>query len=294
MRKEFFIIANPVAGTQKAPRLAISVVSYLKQHDVKAEIILSKKPKEAIQIAREIESPGRIIVACGGDGTIQEIITGIKNSETEIGIIPGGRCNDFAAALGIHRRLSPAELARILLTGKARTFDCGETNGKKFLTVATLGFDSEVSRFVETHKMFLKGTAAYLYALVRVLLNYHPISVKLQTDTEKFEGKVFLCATANTPFYGGAMKIAPDAVPDDGYFHICIVKEVSWITVLRMLPRVFKGTHISHPAVKILKTKSLRVDTPGANNWICADGESLTQTPCKFIIREKSLKIICP
>lgn len=295
MGKEYFIIANPAAGTQKAPHLAINVLNQLKKNGARAELVLSKKPKETIQIAGQLEAPDRIIVACGGDGTIQEILSGIKNPDsTAIGIIPGGRCNDFARAIGIYKKESPAALAEILLRGHARLFDYGEVNGKKFLTVATLGFDSEVSRFVENRKLLFKGTSAYLYGVFRTLLNYEPIEVKLKSDSEIFQGRILLCATANTPFYGGAMRIAPEASPDDGVFNVCVVKNVSKLTVLRMLIRVFKGTHTTHPAVKMIKTRTLEIETGNFKNWICADGESLTQTPCKITIKPRGLKIICP
>jgi diacylglycerol kinase (ATP) len=127
-----------------------------------------------------------------------------------------------------------------------------------------------------------------------VLISYKPIEIKLKSDDDAFEGKILLCASANTPFYGGAMKIAPQALPDDGFLHICIVNNVSPITVIRMLMRVFKGTHITHPAVKTLKTKAVEIKTTRSTHWICADGESLTQTPVKISIIPKSIKIICP
>ncbi len=294
MHKEIFIIANPTAGTQNAPHIAVNILNCLRKNGADAELVLSQKPKDAIRIAKELEHPQCAIVACGGDGTVQEVISGIKNPDTPVGIIPSGRCNDFARTIGIHKLRSPSKLAEILITGKTKLFDYGEVNGKKFLTVATLGFDSEVSRFVENHKLILKGTAAYLYGVIKVLLNYKPIEIKLKSDDETFEGKILLCATANTPFYGGAMKIAPQASPDDGFLHICIVKNVSPLTVIRMLLRVFKGTHITHPAVKMVKTKSVEIETAGSTNWICADGESLTQTPCKISIMPKSVRIICP
>ncbi len=294
MYKDIFIVANPIAGTQNAPRIALDVLNYLRKNGANAELVLSQKPKDAIRIANQIENPQSAIVACGGDGTVQEIISGLKNSDTPIGIIPSGRCNDFARAIGFHNLRSPSQLAEILLSGKTKVFDCGEVNGKKFLTVATLGFDSEASRFVENHKLILKGTAAYLYAIIKVLLSYKPIEIKLKSDDDAFEGKILLCASANTPFYGGAMKIAPQALPDDGFLHICIVNNVSPITVIRMLMRVFKGTHITHPAVKTLKTKAVEIKTTGSTHWICADGESLTQTPVKISIIPKSIKIICP
>jgi diacylglycerol kinase (ATP) len=165
---------------------------------------------------------------------------------------------------------------------------------KRFLTVATLGFDSEVSRFVETRKLWLKGTPAYLYGVVRVLMSFRSPLVRLKGDFGSREQRVLLTATGNAPSYGGAMFITPGAVLDDGVFQVCIVGEVSAFTVLRILPRVLKGTHITHPAVTLLNTSTLEIETPEGPQWVCADGETLGQTPCRLTVRPKALQVIVP
>jgi len=294
MPKKFYIIANPVAGKNKAPVLATQVLQSLISNGASAELVLTESRQKTTEIVGQIESPDNIIVACGGDGTIQDVVNGLKNPESVLGIVPGGRCNDFARAIGVYRAPDAEAFAQVLINGKIKNFDCGMINGRKFLTVATFGFDSEVSRFVETHKLFLKGTSAYLYGVLRILFNYNFSRTKLIGDFGTVEDKVLLVATANTPFYGGAMKIAPSATPDDGLFDVCMVREVSKFTVLRMLIRVFKGTHTTHPAVRIFKTRELKIETPGTNHWVCTDGESVSQTPSVFKICPGALKVIVP
>lgn len=191
---------------------------------------------------------------------------------------------------------------RTLLQGRRRALDLGlyrnladpAAGEKRFLTVATLGFDSEVSRFVETHKLWLRGTPSYLYGVVRVLLRFKAPLVRLKGDFEPFEGRVLLAATGNAPSYGGALHITPGAKLDDGIFQVCIVKEVSAFTVLRIVPRVFKGTHIHHPAVTLLETRSIEIETPEGPQWVCADGESLGQTPCRLEVKHKALQVVVP
>ncbi|MCX7872773.1 MAG: diacylglycerol kinase family lipid kinase [Verrucomicrobiae bacterium] len=294
MSNKFYIIANPLAGKKSAPTLAVQVLEALKSNGAVAELVLTASRQKTTELIGQIESPDNVIVACGGDGTIQDVVNGLKTPDTILGVIPGGRCNDFARAIGVYGIDDADMYAKILLNGKTKNFDYGIINGRKFLTVATFGFDSEVSRFVESHKLILKGTSAYLYGVFRILFDYQFARIKLSGDFGAVEDKVLLVATANTPFYGGAMKIAPSATPDDGCFDVCMVKEVSKFTVLRMLLRVFKGTHITHPAVRIFKTRELKIETPYANHWICADGESIARTPCIVKIQPGALKVIVP
>jgi diacylglycerol kinase (ATP) len=163
---------------------------------------------------------------------------------------------------------------------------------RRFLTVATLGFDSEASRFVETRKLWVKGTLAYLYAVVSVLRAFRAPLVRLRGDFGAYEGRILLAATGNTPGYGGALRIAPDARLDDGLFRICLVEEVPRLTVLRMLPKVMKGTHGTHPKVRMFASRSIDIETPEGPQWVCADGETLCQTPCHFEVVPGALRVL--
>ena len=289
------IIANPVSGAQSAPALATRVKTLLEEAGRTVELRLTKAPGDARAFAAEAAGRGAaVVVGCGGDGTLQEIATALDGTHTALGLLPQGRCNDFARALGFGKRDAPETLARVLLNNHRRQVDLGALGSKRFLTVATLGFDSEVSRFVETRKMWLKGTPAYLYAVVRVLLSFRAPLVRLTGDFGRYEGRVLLAATGNTPCYGGAMRITPGAKLDDGVFQICVVKAVSGFTVLRIMPRVMRGTHITHPAVTLLQSRAVEVETPEGPVWVCADGESLGQTPCKLEMRAGALSILAP
>jgi diacylglycerol kinase (ATP) len=291
----FVIIANPVSGTKSAPALAQRVKRLLEGAGQQAELRLTKWPGDALALAAEAVSKGAAVVTgCGGDGTLQEIATALDGAPAALGLLPQGRCNDFARALGFSKKETPETLARVLLQKRPRRVDLGALGSRRFLTVATLGFDSEVSRFVETHRMWLKGTPAYLYGVVRVLLNFKAPLVRLAGDFGRYESRCLLAATGNTPCYGGAMRITPGAKLDDGIFQICAVREVSSLTVLRIMPRVMAGTHISHPAVTLLTSRTVQVETPERPVWICADGESLGQTPCKLEIHPGALQVLAP
>lgn len=295
MPSDFVIIANPTSGTQAAPTLATRVQELLKAAGKTVELRVTNARGDATRLAAESASQGvPTVIGCGGDGTLQEIALSLDGTQTALGILPRGRCNDFAHALGLNKKDSPDELARMLLRNARKGVDLGAMGDKRFLTVATLGFDSDVSRFVETRKLWFKGTPAYFYGVFRTLLSFRSPLVRLTGEFGTREGRLLLAATGNAPCYGGAMQIAPGAKLDDGLFHLCVVNEVSRFTILRILPRVLKGTHVTHPAVSMLTTRFLEIETPEQPQWVCADGESLGQTPCRFEVRPRALQVIVP
>lgn len=293
MPHDFVIIANPTSGRRAAPEMAARVCALLQAGGRAARLRLTTARGDANVFAAEAAAQGvPVVVGCGGDGTLQEIAAALEGTPAALGILPRGRCNDFAHALGLNKTDTAESLAEMLLAGKRRAVDLGAMGSKRFLTVATLGFDSDVSRFVETRKMWLKGTPAYLYGVARILISYRAPLVRMTGDFGVREGRVLLAATGNTPCYGGALQIAPAATMDDGLFHLCVVDDVSKFTVLRILPRVLKGTHIDHPAVTTLTTSFLELETPEGANWVCADGESMGQTPCRLEMRAKALWVV--
>lgn len=292
---DYLLIANPISGARRAPHIAFAVQRLLELAGKKVAMHVTGSRGDARQRAAAAAAQGvKVVVGCGGDGTLQEIATALDGTKTALGIIPRGRCNDFAHALGIEKTDSAEFLAKLLQADKRRTVDLGAVGDRRFLTVATLGFDSEASRYVEKHHLPFRGAPAYLYAVLRILLTYRFPHVKLRGDFGAFEGRILLTATGNAPCYGGAMQIAPGAKLDDGIFQTCIVEKLPRLTVLPMLPRVLKGTHTTHPKVRMASTRFLDVETPEGPQWVCADGETLCQTPCRFEIRPAALQVVVP
>jgi diacylglycerol kinase (ATP) len=293
MPADFTIIANPVSGSHASRAIAARVQACLEQRGAAVEVQFTTGPGDAQRLACQAAEAGvKVVVGCGGDGTLQEIASALEGTNSALGILPFGRCNDFARAFGIRRKDPVEKLADLLLAGRTQAVDLGAFGTRRFLTVATMGFDSEVSRFVETRNLWVRGTAAYLYGVLRVLTHFHFPKVRISGDFGTFEGRILLAATSNTPCYGGAMEIAPGAKLTDGQFHLCLIERVSRLEVLRMLPTVLKGKHISHPAVQMLTSRTLEIESATAQ-WICADGETLGQTPGRFEIHPAALRVVC-
>jgi diacylglycerol kinase (ATP) len=302
---EMVIVTNPVAGRGKARLLADQVAAVVRRAGHAAEVAFTHGTGDAKRLAAEAVANGaRVVAGCGGDGTLQEIASSLAGTDCALGFVPVGRCNDLARAVGVTAKDRVERLAANLMCNRRRTIDLGmyrfrAASGqlgepRYFCTVATMGFDSAVSRFVEQHRLPIKGTAAYLYGVIRVLSKYECPRVRVRGDFGELDERILLIATGNTPFYGGAMQIAPGAKLDDGLFHVCIVREVPKRTVLGILPRVFSGRHVDHPAVTVFQTKRLELETPDAPEWICADGETLGQTPAVLEVAAQVLHVQSP
>ncbi len=242
--------------------------------------------------------PPHCVVACGGDGTIQQAahaLASLKQSMKKecpaFGLAPTGRCNDFARALGI--RSDADAIAAVLLNGSPRPIDLGLVNGRYFCTVATVGIDAEVTSFVDTMKMPLRGTPAYVYGALRVLARYRPHHLRIEGDFGVIDRPLFLASSANTPFYGGNIRIAPDARPTDGLLDLCVIDPVSRLRAVRLIPQLLAGRHGSLPIVQFHRARRLTIDsrTP-CEIW--ADGERIAATPVTIEVVPGAVRIPTP
>ena len=300
--RRFVIIYNPKAGRRRAGRLTNRVREHLGDAGAECLTRTTSASGDAEQITNEaVQSHAAgdslCIVACGGDGTVQEVANAVARAPADrvcLGVAPAGRCNDFARALGIERR---AELiARTLLSGTPRPVDLGRMGERYFCTVAAVGFDAAVSRFVNEMRMPLRGTPAYVYGALRMLWRYRTPRLRVTGDFGEHVGPVFFVATANTPCYGGAMKIAPGADAFDGILDICMVTQVSRARVVRLIPRVMNGSHATLPEVRLLRTRSLLVEAAqeNADIEVWADGEPLGRLPARLEIASGAIRVMVP
>lgn len=290
MSADIVIIANPTSGGGRGRAVAERAARYIAAHEGRARVVLTQTRGDGARLATDALRDGACrIAACGGDGTIHEVAGALAGSDAALGILPCGRGNDFARALGIPRQLDAA--AAILMDGSPRRIDLGQANGRYFCTVVTLGFDAEVARLAYNKAVPFSGTAAYICGVLLMLVRYQGLSLHLCGDFGTFDGPVLLTATGNTTTYGGGMRIVPQAVPDDGLLDVCLVRMLPRLAVLRLFPTVFWGGHVTHPAVMIARTRRLSVETPEPV-WLFADGEPLCQTPAEITLAERALTVL--
>jgi diacylglycerol kinase (ATP) len=287
------LLANPTAGSGKSRHAAQRASALLAAAGRPVELCFTQARGHALVLARQALARGcdRIIV-CGGDGTLNEVLPALAGSTTELGILPCGTANDLARALSLPRRLQAA--VRVQLSGFPQALDLGRCDDKYFATVAAFGFDADISLAMQNGQIPFKGTPGYLYATLKHLRRFRPFTVRLSGEFGSWQGEVLLVAAANTATYGGGLRIAPHASPCDGLLDVCIVRKIPPATLLCMLPRLFWGGHLRHPAVRLERTAWLRVETEGANRPLCADGERLSQTPTRLHSSAAALRVILP
>ncbi|RAK21174.1 YegS/Rv2252/BmrU family lipid kinase [Anoxybacillus vitaminiphilus] len=293
----YYFIVNKISGNGNGLKVWKKVEKLLQEKQLNYQMRFTERPKHAVEIAKEAASEQcYAVVALGGDGTIHDVANGLIGSNIPLGIIPAGSGNDLAKALNIPMDYKKA-LERILM-GKPRKMDVGKIGEKYCITVTGIGFDGKVAEVNNTSKYknwlnFIRlGGLSYGLSVLHALLNYHPVHIQLKIDGKTLAFfNVWLIAIANIPNYGGGIKICPDACYNDGLFDICIVHNITKWELLRTFPKAYKGKHVFHPGVTILKGKEVEV----TSEWpmiVQSDGEVLTKTPVNVTIQKDTLLIM--
>lgn len=291
MDKLLFII-NPIAGAGKAKSIIPIIENKMKESSIEYEIILTNQPKDAIRIAEENVDNFSTIVAVGGDGTVNEVAKGLINSRKgTLAIIPCGTGNDFSRTIGLP--MDPIKAIDIIIKNNIRAVDIGKINGNSFLNIASVGFDTEVVIHTNSIKKRVKSKTAYILGVLATLFDYKKRKISLVIDGVTYERNLVLLAVGNGNFYGGGLKVLPMAEVDDGYFHVCLVKDISNFKILFLFPSIFKGKHLKYKKyVEIFKAKEVIVKNTKEIN-INIDGEIITiDKDVIFEIEDYKLNVI--
>ncbi len=286
------VVANPAAAGGRTRRVAPRVEAALRRAGFETSLVWTAGPRSAGDAVRRARDGGAGAVAIlGGDGTFHEALPALLEARIPLVPLPCGRGNDFARALGIPRDAVAA--ARALPGWAERPIDVGRAGGAPFLTVAALGFDAEVAAAVNRGRRILPGAAAYVVAALATLARYRAPTLRLTGPFGTIEGRFLLVAAGNATSYGGGMRIAPGALLDDGLLDLCIVEDVSRLTVLAVLPRVFSGAHVGHPAVRVVRAASVEISGGGALD-VYADGEPAARLPARLDVLPGALRVLAP
>lgn len=239
----------------------------------------------------QISDPLLVVVACGGDGTVHLAVNSLPNMEIPIAVIPLGTGNDFARFIGIR---NPIEGIVTLKSGAARNLDFGvvtlaNNETRKFVGVASCGFDAQVNERANTYRG-PAGTLKYLIALLVELskLSARELDIALSGEA-KLKQTLTLVAIGNTTSYGGGMKMCPSANANDGLLEVTSVAKVSRRLLLRVLPKVFWGTHVRHPLVT--QARCTGIDIGGDSFPVYADGERVGQGPVSIRVVAGGLRV---
>ncbi len=292
MTKKYKLIANPAAGRGRSKEMIVRVLELLKGRGATFDLELTKGPRDAANIARKALEEFDVIVAIGGDGTINEIIPGMIFSNRPLGIIPAGSGNDFIKSVGIPTNVSKA--VDILLKGDAGLIDVGKVNGTYFANGVGIGFDAAVNRASYTINHSKRGLFLYLCALLKTLGKYDAVPLKITINNTVFNQDIFLLTVGNGTTVGGGFKLTPHAKINDALLDVTIVKPLRIPVLLWHLPKVFRGTiERAKNYAALLRTTTLKVEATGPVP-VHVDGEIYGNGETRFEIEvvPKALTVI--
>lgn len=272
-------IFNPLAGRGRAYKQADQVQQALAAADLPHELVITEARGHAVELARRAALAGReLIVAVGGDGTINEVVNGLmlaadgNEPPCTLGVLPVGSGNDFASSLGIPKKLRAA--AERLRRGAVRRVDVGLVNDRFFDNNVGLGFEAMID--IEAQKLtWLRGFPGYLAGVFRAMVRFPFPRVRVQVDGQPWrDGETLMISVGNNRRIGGGFLITPKAVPDDGLLDMCYVDAIPRREILRLLPKAINGRHEDEPAVHTLRFRHAVVESDSPLP-VHADGEVL-------------------
>lgn len=280
--KKYHFIINPIAGRGRTYKAIKHIRSLLNNSDINYQITITKAPKHATEIAKHAANNSDVIVAIGGDGTVNEVTNGLINSNSSLGVIPLGSGNDFAKMLYIPNGLQKA--FDIIINNETKLIDIGKVvtriNNKQksevyderyFFNGIGVGFDASVA-FESSKIKSLRGLPLYITALFKALLKYKTPHLSIDIDGKAFLDKFFLVTIGNGKCSGGGFYLTPDAELCDNYFDICYVNKINLFQIFKIFPSVLKGLHGKFKEVNFLKAKNLIIDSKD-KFYVHADGE---------------------
>jgi YegS/Rv2252/BmrU family lipid kinase len=285
------LLVNPAAAGGKALAAVEPATQELRRLGAEFRVVETASGEHAKREARAAAANGETTVALGGDGLVGTLAGAICGSGAALAIIPAGRGNDFARVLEIPN--DPAEAARTAATGDTRLLDVGEVDGKSFVGIASVGFDSDANRIANEAKL-VKGNLVYAYAALKALAKWKPAHFEFTIDGEKHEVTGYSVGVCNSKAYGGGMYAAPQAELDDGLLDVITCGDTPKRRFLfRTLPKVFKGTYLEDPWITCFTARTVEVsaDRPFT---MYADGDPLAELPATVRIRPAALHVVVP
>jgi len=291
MDRPVALIVNPSAGAGRAAQRLPVVAAELRALGIESRQEKTTSIDHAAELARTAGEAGEAVFTLGGDGLVGVVAGALADTGTPMGVLPGGRGNDFARVLGIPR--DPGEAVRVLASARERKLDLAEANGRPFIGIASCGFDSVANRIANESRL-VKGNLVYLYAALRSVATWKPARFELVLDGNVRVYSGWSVGACNSKAYGGGMYAAPNAELDDGLLDVVVCERTSRFTfVFRVLPRVFKGTHVELPYVHELRAREVMVsaDRPFA---MYADGDPVGDLPVTVRVRPGALTMLVP
>ncbi|RCW65791.1 diacylglycerol kinase [Saliterribacillus persicus] len=277
------LIYNPTSGREAFKQKLPDVLQKLEQAGYETSVHATTCTGNATEaallaVAREFD----LVIAAGGDGTINEVIKGIAEQEyrPKLGIIPVGTTNDFARALCLPKNILKA--VDVIIEGEYRPLDIGKVNGHYFMNIAGGGKLTELTYEVPSKLKTMLGQLAYYLKGIEMLPSIRPTNVQIEYDGKWFEDEIMLFLVSNTNSVGGFEKLAPDAKMDDGYFDLLILRKTNLAEFVRIASLALRGAHLEDPHIFYAKANRIKIHTDDKMQ-LNIDGEYGGLLPGEFI-----------
>lgn len=286
---EIALLTNPTSGKGKGARAAVAALPRLRAAGHTVHNLVGTSAEEGLAQARQAVADGvETLVVCGGDGMVHLGIQAVSSSETRLGIIPAGTGNDVARYLDLPRD-DPAAAADIVVAGTERRIDLARVGTTVYVTVLAAGFDARVNERGNAMR-WPKGQMRYSLATLLELRTFEPIPYVVTIDGSQHQFEAMLVAVGNGESFGGGLQITKGAVLDDGLLDVVVIGPMSKLELIKTYPKLFKGTHITHPQYVHHHGKKITISAPDIVAY--ADGERIGPLPLTIEVAPLALRVL--
>lgn len=289
MPREIALLTNPTAGKGRGAAARAVALPRLRDAGFVVRDLQGADADEALDLARAAVVDGVwALVVCGGDGLVHLGVQAVAGTTTHLGIIPAGTGNDVARYVDVPRK-DPAAAADRIIASTPRRLDLARSGHRWFATVLAAGFDAIVNERANAMR-WPRGQMRYNIATLAELRTFAPIPYHLDLDGTPLALEAMLVAVGNGPSFGGGLRITEGALLDDGMLDVVIIKPMSKAELVRTYPKLFKGTHVTHPQYEHHRVRAVTVAAPGIVSY--ADGERFGALPLTIECDPGALSIL--
>jgi YegS/Rv2252/BmrU family lipid kinase len=290
MAREVCLIVNPHAGGGRGEKRLPAAEAALRARGIPFRVERTGSIEHARELARTARESGEIAAAMGGDGLVGAVAGELHGTDGVLGVIPGGRGNDWARKLGIGD--DPDEAVGVIAAGQERQVDVATADGRVYLGIASAGIDSDVQVIANATRLPLGGQV-YVYGTLRALVGWKPARWTVTVDGEERSFSGYSVAVCNSGVFGGGMYLAPEASVEDGLLDVVFTKDAPKRTYLGGLGKVFKGTHVDQPSFELVQGREVTfsADRPFT---AYADGDPIADLPATFRVLPRALRVLAP
>ena len=300
---ETVFLVNPAAANGATGRHWPEIAHQAAGVGLEGDALLSERRGQLGELARgAAEGGARLLVVVGGDGTLNEVANGLAGLAQipPVALIPRGTGGDFVRTFGIPHDVAAA--ARIALGGETQTVDLGRVTYRAwdghesqalFANVASAGMSGAIAQRANDTSKALGAKASYLWATFAVFAGWSAVETQLTVDGEVRRGKMFDVVVANGRYFGGGMKMCPDARPGDGLLDVVTIGDVTKRDLVMTMPKIYRGTHLPHPKAEALRGRVVTVETEEPVP-VELDGEQPGTTPARFEVLPGAMELRVP